>query len=488
MGRTGRIGELFKLCLFSAFVLVCGVIQSQTLVLDLVDPNPDVGFGFGERIAIHGDYAFVCEPGQLGPLQGEERVQVYHRWEGGMNAWGWSQTITAPDSDGFWFGMGIRSWEGRLAIYRAPHPFNQLGALVCKDFTLFLYQLDAGGQWIEDGSIGGELLGLVPNPCLSAFGSENGIDGFGDVVCVTSNDINGGQKLQVYQRVGDAQWEEALATASFGYNTCINGSIIATTVGGSVSFYSTAGDSLWTISSVNIFPRNHGQRSMDLNETTIAIAQAGGPFGGEYSIGRILMYSSMQGANTPIDTITVAGSYAFGQSICLAGNRVVVNEGEVSDTARVFVFRRDEVDTNQWTLQYTIDAVYPLESDQMRPRLDLSDEGMMIMSKQQPWMPGSYINYQVTIWDLTNTEVTSIQHHENPVIALERTASRLRACVESDGVNSALNIRDMTGRLVKSSSTTKACEVGFDLTDIPRGVYVVQLMSPHQRSAVKFHW
>ncbi|MBK6881636.1 MAG: FG-GAP repeat protein [Flavobacteriales bacterium] len=59
------------------------------------------GDQFGRSVAISGDYAFVSAT---------PKVHVYNRWEGGPNAWGWVQSIEAPDGFSPLFGTGVYAW------------------------------------------------------------------------------------------------------------------------------------------------------------------------------------------------------------------------------------------------------------------------------------------------------------------------------------------------------------------------------------------
>ena len=124
-------------------------IGQTTAYIQLHDPDPGVGSGFGIAVAISGDHAFVSEsfsePGSL--LPGHERVHVFYRHEGGMNAWGWKQTLTAPDGDDIGFGLSLSAENGRLAVHQPSHGVEYFGLYPLRRSRSCIYEMGSDGSW-----------------------------------------------------------------------------------------------------------------------------------------------------------------------------------------------------------------------------------------------------------------------------------------------------------------------------------------------------
>ncbi len=440
--------------------------------------------GFGVHVAISGDYAFVSEAiSFIGSPVNETRVHVFHRWEGGSDAWGWTQTLVPPDGDDFAFGAAVHAWEDRLAIFRPAHEYNFLGATVCKDRAVFMYELNNSGQWVTDGVIGNNQ--AIVSSC-TYIGRECCIAAEGTTLVVTSHNLTGPsnmKRLEVYRRLADGDWVVENVRPTLTHSVAIAGDTIAHFIGvTSIELFTIYGTEIDTIFPVVEYSGSDPFRTLEISGRTLAIAQPGGQTV-DYSAGRILLKRLDQPGFPSIDTISVDGSSYFARYIRYMGSRLVAVEGGDTSAYRVIVYQRIATNSDAWSLSHQFIAAD-------LPRLDLSSEGLMIMSISQPWSPENYFPFEVTIHDLSTavgvTERVVLSHD----LRILSDGSRIHVCsdLEFSSPSGELTIYDVTGRTVATSTAFSACSSGIELSYLPSGIYLVQLVSDGTRISVKLQW
>lgn len=173
---TGAMDKVFRIltdvmvianarrCLI-LLVLARGVMScaQNRIGVQLLDPDPGIGSCYGRSVAIHGDHVFVGEPDP----GGQGRVHVFHRNTGGLNNWGWLQTILPPNIpmgggfiDGSDFGHLCIVGPGDLVVFRPrKHIYlNSIGAWACADHATLRYTLGIDGLWFLNTAQGGTLI------------------------------------------------------------------------------------------------------------------------------------------------------------------------------------------------------------------------------------------------------------------------------------------------------------------------------------------
>lgn len=456
--------------------------------LILPDPNPDVGLWYGQRVAISGDYAFVSEPFSLNE-SGDERVHVFNRWVGGSNSWGLTQSLSAPDGDGLGFGTGLYAWEDRLAVYRSPHSTSYLGATICKARTVFLFRLNDSGQWVPDGVIGGELLNSGPCPSNVEGYTGQTMDAEGDVLLLSTEST--GWFGEVYQRDPFGNWGLMHTRPLYFPFACASGDTMVYYQGPqSIGFSTIHGEELPSLFITALSGGSTCCRNLDVSDGLMAIGQVNGEFG-DYSMGRVLFRNTTYPDYPASDTISYEGSSAFANGIRFTGNTLVVREGGWFNTPiRFFVYQRNIIASENWSLVHVIPFVESFPEGFHLPEFDASNDGLMITSVRLPVGTGFYDTYEVSIWDLSLPVGVSEDHSIPANFDLQRSGERIYLC-EVEGTlhsGSKVYISDIAGRLLVTSNITHACSSGVDLAHLASGIYVVELRSNDSRSSIKLQW
>ncbi|HRH68498.1 MAG TPA: hypothetical protein PLB89_03230 [Flavobacteriales bacterium] len=144
-----------------------GLSQNFTPI-ELNDPDLAHGSGFGHRVIIHDDYAFVSEPGdrsRVGDMAFPEgEVHVYRRNQGGINGWDHYQTLLPQDPAEVAFGWDMAMVGGRLIVLRPINRLNYFGLPIGAFRAIYVFELQ-GDTWVRTQLIEG-----VPN----VFGETGG--------------------------------------------------------------------------------------------------------------------------------------------------------------------------------------------------------------------------------------------------------------------------------------------------------------------------
>jgi len=432
------------------------------------------------HVAIVGDYAFVSEVWWGG------RVHVFYRWEGGTNNWGWTQTILPPDGDTFYFGSTIYAWGNKLAISRRAHERDLFGTNVCFDIALFMYRLDDLGQWIEDGMLGND---LISDP--SCDKDIRSIAGDGSTLIVRKEIVDElypwtwAARLVVYQTVTEGNWNLESTWTTTATDVCISGDTI---INGS-NLFTTEGNEIGNFSSGTIYHGTNDHRTLEISEGVLAIAQRGGQDGNNTE-GKVILRDIQQPGFPIIDSIAIEGSQYFANSISFAGNYLLATEGSALSALHVFVYQRSSITPYSWALIHIFNIDFGYSGTNYRPLLDVSMDGLMIMSTEED--PGNSlpIEHEVTIRDLSIP--VGIDANENILNELEvrRVGDNVFVCNSRRGPENEgyVAIYDMMGRKYAAFNTSRSCSSGIDLSDLPHGIYLVELRSKNSRSSIKLQW
>lgn len=156
----------------------------ELFAIDLEDPDPARGSCFGCAVAIDGDYAFVGEPGSLEGIGGVDpagEVHVYYRNEGGLNAWGYVQTLVAEDPAELGFGYDLTIANGQIAVLRPTHRQGLFGVPVGVFRAVYCFTFE-NGTWLRNQIIDDGYVALVQATLCA--GRTTSIEGANDRLVV----------------------------------------------------------------------------------------------------------------------------------------------------------------------------------------------------------------------------------------------------------------------------------------------------------------
>lgn len=460
--------------------IVASLISSHCLAqVVLSDPDPGVGESFGAQVAIIDDYAFVSETGPLWSISVGRlacRVHVFYRQEGGANAWGWIQTILAPDGDSVSFGSGIHAWGDWLAVYRGPHTASYLGASLCRDRTVFFYRND-NGVWVFDGVSGGESLSNEQCPFyFEGIWTGHLMNGQGNSLVLTTPTFDSAtqSRVEVYNTINSGQWGLSLLDTTQWSRCALSGEQVVYRKGSVLRIVqSGAGDLIDSldISGIAAFDARNGHLFtgvIDTNDTN-------------GSSGRVVAFTHDAVQVIPCDTLVEQSASWFGSRVWIRGDRLLV---QASNDQYYFY---QNLGACQWTLVNTRTISWWGETVYGR-RFDMNDRGDLISSLgiAGSWPP----SYTVIIDPYTTWAHQEELSNQDADIVVQMDGTHLRACIEgvSETLNAMVLLFDISGRVVGSYGSRNLCAVGIDMSGLEHGVYVMTWQSSDFFTAVKTRW
>jgi len=317
-------------------------------------------------------------------------------------------------------------------------------------------------------------------------------DADGNTLTMVSPTYLTGQ-LSVYSNAELDTWALEQSTETCIYNSTITGDTVLAYSCESESIipYSISGDQIGESIPTTMYTSSYFTRTMDAAEQFLAVAQ---PDGGssDYSSGRVLIRRMDQIDYPVVDTIAAPGTSYFGSSIRFNGNVLLVIEGGFQNPypSRVFVYQRSSDVSESWSFATQIEMTDTVLSWGDLPTLDLSSEGLAILSTPHSYNGFGLYTRVVSIWDFSSTESTSI-HNQNPEsLNIRRVGSTLHLCDPSGRhyERTVASILDLSGRIVQSISLQDLCGNGVELSNLLGGIYLVQLETSTSRSVLKLAW
>lgn len=445
-----------------------------------MDPDPSTGGWYGARVSIHGDHAFVSE---LGPDQLSGAVHVYHRNEGGFCQWGWIQTISPPDGDGRYFGYGLLGSSERLLIFRKAHTYPMLGADVCRAETLFLYELDAGGQFVLDTALHGEIVSdvscSVPGDCH--------IGVYGDVITWAFSDANDpGCTRITFETQVDGSWNEgSISNSCIGLlgAHCLKGDtvIFSNSWSGSLVLRQLVGLNAMDIGELMpmaLYGAQLGHTTIAVTGDFLAVGQPGGAAMDDYSDGRVLLFDLQQSGFPLVDTLEAnLPTQNFAEAIAANRNHLVVLEGGYTQQ-RMFIYQRSGAQlVNIAVLDDFTD--YSQGGCNDLTMFNLSDHSELITSSYRG-MDGFSPVCGVRIYDLSSATAVPMPGDGCMECGLSVVARNL--AVNCQGCNTGepmtIGIHDIAGRQLLMGKVLGSDPDGIDVSHLAAGPYLVRVTTP----------
>ena len=301
--------RILTLCLFVLFIGVSALTAKTEQ--KLISPDQSVLDKFGIDVAVSGDTVVVgaSSGNPLGPVTGA--AYVYHRNQGGGDAWGHVATLTASDlqvSSRFGAAVDI---DGDLIIIGAPDADASGAAYI------FLRNQGGPDAW-------GEVVKLEP-PGVSAgsFGSSVGISGetavVGDLMDGTQGTQAGAAVVFVQGVGGPTDWDDVATLFPSGHDSGNNFGIAVDIDGDLV----VAGEL-------------YGNGAEDFT-------------GAAYVFGRHVGGTDGWGEMEKMSASNGNAYDFFGADVAIDGDTVIVGASRVGTiSGSAYLFRRDEGGTDAW--------------------------------------------------------------------------------------------------------------------------------------------
>lgn len=474
-----------KLCLALLAMLIDLAAFAQSLIgVQLLDPDPLIGSCFGRSVAMHDDYVFVGEPDP----GGEGRIHVFHRNTGGLNNWGWLQTILPPPttggqsfSTGKDFGHLCVIGDGNLVVLRPRRSFyvDQIDGWVCSDHLILVYRKDEDGNWTLHVEQGGELMSSGSCPWGGACTYDIPIlSGSSRIFARSQPDLDTGGPLP-------GQGPVRIPGVTISYADYL-GDDPTLLFSGSSRLLAATGDTViieglriylseppLLIDSIELAEPDmgfdHGTNPLSTINGILALGNRHDDSLG-LNAGSVLIYDL---ANSPpsytgslFGTSPSAGRH-FGSDVELKGPYMAVLSQEDSQPAFIEMLQQCTTDIGWCSMaQYNLPSTSPIVPDAFR----LSGQGEFVVSTSQ----GVYLYFNPGIALYAAPLEAGLNGLE--IISVDRNHLKLK--LADDTSFGTLSIFDANGRQVLAQATMGQVAI-VPISMLAGGVYALRLTSRH---------
>ncbi len=452
--------------------------------VQLADPDPAIGRDFGAHVAIRGDHAFVSEP-RVTPQGADGRVHVYHRYEGGYNAWGWVQTLLPPDGDGYYFGVGLHAAEDRLVVSRAAHSYAYAGATVCREHSLFIYELNELAQFELDTILGGRVVSDIP---CTAIDPRNYVDSSGDHFTASFFPGYSGGCMSLF-KVGsnNGSWTIPQYSSVCASDHCLKGDTLLYFSSNELVSQNWTGAPL--ISIPGLVSYGSDGSILASAKGMVAVGQPGGA-SINYEQGSVRIFDLEQPQFPEVAQVLEVGStWEFGKAIDMNNNFLVALEGGGGGPQRLFVHRISSPENGQmeWAQVAILEDFPELPLGSYRSCVfDLSEQNNLGVSVSN--IEGSFGLYVTRIYDLST--YVAVPEKGSPdadcqIVINGRMLSVRCARARAEEVTEA-RVFDMIGHDMIGAVRPSELSSGVDLGSLAPGAYLLKGVSKTDRWTKKF--